>query len=121
MTRTIFFNCRIAESLNCRKERGKDTRGKDTFRLLTLVPTSLPAILPSCNPAMSKARLRQFEGTQQRSCFVARLLELRRRARVHDDAGAGLHVGGALRHDHRADGDAEVEVAREVDVADGAR
>jgi hypothetical protein len=41
--------------------------------------------------------------------------------RVGDDAGTGLHVRGAVLEDDGPDGDAGVEVAGEVDVADGAR
>ena len=57
---------------------------------------------------------------QQRPGLVARFLVLRRRIRVGDDAGAGLHAGASVADRDRADRDAEVEVAGEVDVADRA-
>ena len=63
---------------------------------------------------------RHGERLQQRPRLVARLLVLGRRVRVGDDAGAGLDARAAVADRDRADRDAEVEVAGEVDVADRA-
>ena len=64
--------------------------------------------------------LRHRQRLQQRAGLVARLLVLRRRVRVGDDAGAGLDARAAVADRDGADRDAEIEVAGEVDVADGA-
>src|SRR6478672_9756202 len=69
----------------------------------------------------SESFLRQLEGSEQRLCFIARFLELGRGIRVDHDPRAGLHERFALRHDHCADRDAEIEVAGEIQVADRTR
>src|SRR5687767_4623362 len=64
--------------------------------------------------------LRDLDRLEHRLRLVHRFLVLRRRDRIGDDAGAGLHVEGTVAPDDRAQGDTGVEVAREIEVADGA-
>ena len=70
--------------------------------------------------ALARA-IAEFDGPQQCAGLVARLLVLRRRVRIGHDARARLDAGPPPLDDNRADRDAEVEVAGEVEVAHGPR
>src|SRR5262245_56554348 len=69
---------------------------------------------------MSQALLSEFESLDERTGLIPCLFVLRRRIRVDDDARARLYVRAPVRHDDRANGDAEVQVAGEVQISDGA-
>ena len=63
----------------------------------------------------------QLEGAHEGAGLVPRLLELGRRIRVGHDTRACLQVRPPVDDDDGADRDAEVEIAREVEIADRAR
>src|SRR5688572_28971920 len=74
----------------------------------------------SCRSAGSQTLLRHGQGLDQRARLVPRLLVLGGRVRVGDDARSGLDAGDAVADGDGANRDAEIEVAGEVEVADGA-
>src|SRR6185437_7164910 len=59
------------------------------------------------------------EGAQQRLCLVHALLVFPGRVGVGDDATTSLNVGSTVLHDHSAQGNSCVQVARVTEVAHG--
>src|SRR5512144_2324589 len=65
-----------------------------------------------------ESRLRQFQRTNYSAGFISRLFVLRGRIRVGDDPRACLHVRAAVLDEHRANGDAEIQITGEIEVPD---
>ncbi len=81
-----------------------------------------PALVALTGPTLrgGRALFGDFDGLEQAAGFVERFLIFGGGLAVGDDARAGLNVGLVALHDDRAESDASIHVAGEIDVADGA-
>lgn len=62
--------------------------------------------------------LRRGDGSEEGLGLVDRLLVFADGDRIGDDTAPGLDVRGAIGHEKRANGDAGIEIAREIEIED---